>query len=419
MNVKLFTPFPKQKEVIDGFLESDHLFGVVASPRGSGKTLMAINMLLYWVLNTKNQKGAWISPIYGQARAVYDIMVNASKDLISTSNRMELIINFVNGSSIKFLSSDSPDSIRGFRFNYIVIDEAAFHKETSIQTAILPTLNPNGKKCLLISTPRGKNFFYGWYTKGLSNESDTISFKIPLTECPYINETLIDEARKSLPPDIFKQEYLAEFTDASSDVFVGIDHVSTVGMYDMSRKVDAFIGIDTGLSDDMSVLTVMSPMGKVLWIEAVNKQNITSIADTFINVMSQFNIVGGFIETNGVGRGMYDLISPKFKKVKEFNTNQDNKTEMVRKLISDIETHTVELPTIELCPELHEELGSYTYKLSNNGKLSFSHRPGGHDDYVDSLMMANYSRVKFMDRKPITVRNISRTNIRPSFGGPR
>ena len=417
MNVKLFTPFPKQKEVIDNFLTSDHLFGVVASPRGSGKTLMAINMLLYWVLNTKNQKGAWISPIYGQARSVYDTMVNASKDLISSSNRMELIVNFVNGSSIKFLSSDSPDSIRGFRFNYIVIDEAAFHKEMSIQTAILPTLNPNGKKCLLISTPRGKNFFYGWYTKGLSNESDTISFKIPLTECPYINQTLIEEAKQSLPPDIFKQEYLAEFTDASSDVFVGIDKVSVMGMYDKSRKVDAFIGIDTGLSDDMSVLTVMSPMGKVLWIEALNKVNITQVADTFSNIMLQYNVVGGYIECNGVGRGLHDLIQPKFRKVKEFYTTQDNKTEMVRKLISDIETQTVELPTIELCPELHEELGSYTYKLSNNGKLTFSHRPGGHDDYVDSLMMCNYSRVKFMDRKPITIKGI-KTNLKPSFGGP-
>ena len=411
MNVKLFSPFPKQREVIDKYLQSDHLFGVVSSPRGSGKTLLAINMMLFWLLEEDKKKGAWISPVYGQARSVFDIMVNASKDLIVSSNRMELIITFVNGSTLKFLSSDSPDSIRGFRFHYIVIDEAAFHKETAIQTAILPTLNPNGRKCLFISTPRGKNFFYGWYTKGLQEESDTISFKIPLTECPYINQTLVDEAKKSLPPDIFKQEYLAEFTDASSDVFVGIDSVSIVGMYDASKRVDAFIGVDTGLAEDMSVLTVMSPMGRVLWIEALNKVNISQVADKFINVMSQYNIVGGYIECNGIGRGLYDLVQPKFRKVREFFTTQDSKTEAVRKLISDIETQTIELPTIELCPKLHEEMGSYTYKLSNNGKLSFSHRPGGHDDYVDSLMLANYSRVQFMNRKPITIRA-----IKPSWG---
>ena len=47
----------------------------------------------------------------------------------------------------------------------------------------------------------------------------TISFKIPLTECPYVNRNLIEEARTSLPPDIFKQEYLAELRDKKAVKF--------------------------------------------------------------------------------------------------------------------------------------------------------------------------------------------------------
>ena len=409
MEVKLFKPYPKQREVLDQFLDSTHLFGVVSAPRGSGKTLMAINMQLYWLLKEEKKKGAWISPVYGQARSVFDTVVNASKDLIVSSNRMELIINFVNGSSLKFLSSDSPDSIRGFRFHYIVIDEAAFHKQSAIETVILPTLNPNGRKCLLISTPRGKNHFYDWYTKGITKETDTVSFKIPLTHCPYINQALVDQAKKTLPPDVFAQEYLAEFTDASSDVFQGIDKVAVIGVFDKSRRQDAFIGIDTGLSADMSVLTIMSPMGRVLWVEALNQDNLNNIAEKFMSIMGEFNIVGGFIETNGIGRGMYDAIGPKFRKVKEFNTTQDSKTEMVRKLLGDIEDLKVELPTIDLCPELHSEMAAYTYKLTANGKITFTHPSGMHDDYLDSLMLANYSRVKFLDRKPLVIRGIKPT----------
>jgi phage FluMu gp28-like protein len=410
MEVNLFKPFKKQKEILDNFLESKHLFGVLSAPRGSGKTLLAENMMLFWLLSNPNQKGGFCSPVYNQAKKVFDEIVQASRDLIVQSNRQDLNISFINGSTLKFLSSDNSDTIRGFRFHYLIIDEFAYHKEQAITMALLPTLNPNGKKCLMVSTPRGKNFFYSWYTKGLNKESDVISFKIPLTECPYINQTLVDEARKSLPPDVFKQEYLAEFTDASSDVFVGIDRVSIIGMFDQSRKVDAFVGVDTGLTSDMSVLTIISPTGRVLWIEATNNENITAIADKFIRVMSAYNIVGGFIEVNGIGRAMADLVLPKYRKVKEFVTTQDSKTEAVRKLIADIESQTVELPTIELCPELHNELSSYTYKLSNNGKLSFSHPNGGNDDYVDSLLLANYSRVKFMDRKPLRI-----TGIRPKF----
>ncbi len=413
--VKLFKPFAKQKEVIDGFLTSQHLFGCVVAPRGSGKTLLAENMMLYWLLDNKNQKGGWVSPIYNQAKAVYDSIVEAAKEIVIQSNRQDLSITFVNGSTLKFLSSDNPDSIRGFRFNYLVIDEVAYHKESAISMAIMPTLNPSGKKCLLVSTPRGKNHFYDYYMKGLNGESDSISFKIPLTECPYVQDTLIQQARASLPPDVFKQEYLAEFTDASSDVFIGLDKVSIIGMFDKTRRQDAFIGIDTGLQNDMSVLTIMSPTGRVLWIENYNRENLTSIAEKFMSTMGEFNVIGGYIEVNGVGRGMADLVIPSFRKVREWNTNQDNKTDMVRKLIGDIESMNVELPIEELCPQLHQEMGAYTYKLSNNGKLSFLHPSGGNDDYIDSLMLANYSRIQFMEKRPIRISGINNTKPKFSF----
>ena len=413
MEIKLFTPFQKQREVIENYADTEHLFGVVVAPRGSGKTLLAMNLMLYWLLGNKSQKGGWVSPIYNQAKAVYDQVVEAARDVIIQSNRQDLNITFVNGSSLKFLSSDNPDSIRGFRFHYLILDEVAFQKESAIQSAILPTLNPTGKKCLLVSTPRGKNHFYTWYLKGKDSLADTISFKIPLTECPYVNQSLVDEARKSLPESIFKQEYLAEFTDASSDVFVGIEQVASVGIFDLSRRQDVFIGVDTGLQEDMSVLTCINTVGRVVWMEALNRESISTIADKFSNILTNYNVVGGYVETNGIGRAMYDLLKKKFPRIKEWNTTQDNKTEMVRKLIADIESMNIELPSIDLAPELHNEMAAYTYKLSGNGKLTFSHPNGGHDDYVDSLMLANYSRTSFLERKPITV--IGTQTVRPTW----
>ncbi len=410
MDIKLFTPYPKQREFIQAFADTEELFGIVVAPRGSGKTLLGINLMLYWLLQKPNQKGGWISPVYSQAKSVYDTLLSAAKQTITASNRMEMTMTFINGSTLKFLSSDSPDSIRGFRFSHVIIDEAAFQKERAIDQVILPTLNPKGKKCLMISTPKGKNHFYNWYLK-----EQSVSMKFPLTECPYVKEELIQSAKTSLPPDLFKQEFLAEFVDSGNDVFVGIEKVATVGVFNSERRVEAFIGIDTGLTSDMSVLTLLSPTGRTLWVEYLNNQNITTIANKFISVMNNFNIVGGYIETNGVGRGMYDLVQPKFKKVKEFNTNQDNKTEMVRKLIGDIESMNIELPTIDLLPQLHTEFSTYTYKMSPNGKLSFGHIPGGHDDFLDSLMLANYSRVQFMDRKPMTVRSGGR-KVNPTWG---
>lgn len=415
MEIELFNPYKKQREFIESFGDTEDLFGVVVAPRGSGKTLLGINLMLYWLLSHPNRKGGWISPVYQQAKSVLDTIVSTSNPVVSTSNRMEATITFINGSTLKFLSADSADNIRGFRFTHLVIDEMAFVKDTILGATILPTLNPNGKKCLMISTPKGRNHFYDWYMK-----EDVVSTKFPLTECPYVNQELVQEAKASLPPELFKQEYLAEFVDSANDVFTGTSEVSIVQSFEPGKGQDAFIGIDTGLTSDKSVLTIISPMGRVLWVEHTNNENINTIATRFTNIMSGYNIVGGYIETNGIGRGMYDLVAPKFRKVKGWNTTQDNKTEMVRKLIHDIETTTIELPSEELLPDLHREFTQFAYKMSPTGKLSFGHVSGGHDDFIDSLMMANYSRVSFMERKPIRIAQVRGSNLKPSFGnGPR
>jgi len=407
VNVKLFTPYDKQRQFINSFIDSDDLFGCVVSPRGSGKTLLAINILLYWALQNKNQKCAWISPTFSQAKSVLDQIVNAAQDLITTSNRMEATVNFINGSTIKFLSADSADNIRGFRFHYVILDEAAYIKDTTINTVILPTLNPSGKKCLLVSTPKGKNHLFTWF-----NKPEVVSMRFKLEECPYVSKELIEEAKKSLPPDIYKQEYEAAFVDSSNDVFVGVSRVSSIGEW--REGGDAFVGIDTGLSDDSSVLALISPIGRVLRIESITNTDINTVATRFSNIMDKYNIVGGHIETNGIGRATYDLIQPKFRKIKPFNTNQDNKTDMVRTLINDIETGTIELPSEDLCPQLHTEFAQYTYKMSANGKLSFGHISGGHDDHIDAILMANYSRKKLSQSRPIYVSG--GRNIKPVFG---
>jgi hypothetical protein len=44
---------------------------------------------------------------------------------------------------------------------------------------------------------------------------------------------------------------------------------------------------------------------------------------------------------------------------------------------------------------------------------------GAHDDFIDSLMMANYSRVKFLEQRPIRVKGLNKQQIRPTFGGVR
>ena len=117
MNIELFSPHKGQKQIIDRFLESPHKFGIVATGRQFGKSLLAQNMILYWLLQSPNQKGAWITPVYNQCKKIFNELTNAAYDIITNQNKADLTIKFINGSTLQFLSTDNYNTIRGFSFH--------------------------------------------------------------------------------------------------------------------------------------------------------------------------------------------------------------------------------------------------------------------------------------------------------------
>lgn len=400
MQITLFKPHPGQKKVISDFADSPHKFGIVATGRQYGKSLLGQNLLLYWLLSTPKQKGAWISPIYSQGKKVFDELLNAANKIVTHSNKADLTIKFVNGSTLQFLSAERYDSIRGYSFNYLVVDEAAFIREEAINEAIFPTLSAIGKKCLVISTPKSKNWFYNAFLKGSTANDDYISFRGISTDNPFIDVDFINNQLKSLPTDIFRQEYLAEFSEATNDVFRGLDNVCILnGWTEPTRSKRYYFGIDIGLSNDYTVCTILDESGRAAKVIRFNGESLADAGKTIVNTLSKYSPKSGYIETNGIGQAMFELVRSAGIKCKGFTTTQESKTRGVRSLIQDIEDMTIELPSKELMPEMYNELSAYTYKVNTNGKLSFSHPNGYHDDCVDALWLANLARSEFMNTK--------------------
>jgi len=417
MKVNLFKPYDKQREFIDLYADSPHLFGVLNAPRGSGKSLFAINMALYWLLRNNDTKLGYITPIFALGKEIFEIIQSRTSELIESSNKSDLTIKFINGSSIKFLSADRADSVRGFRFHYMIMDEVAYLNKETIEKAILPTLNPNGRKCLMISTPRGKNHFYEYYLRGQQGDGDYVSMTIPLTECPYVKQELIDEARKSLPRDVFRSEYEAEFTDSTNDVFQSIDKNSILnGWTQPNRGTKYFAGVDTGLSSDYSVLTIIDETGRVVFIDRTNNDTLENIANRFTAYLKQYSVQGCLVESNGIGKAMFELIRKHIRGTQAFYSTQDSKMTSIRQLMSDMDSSVIELPTKEFFPHLYNELSAFTYKYGANGKISFSHPSGMNDDCVDALWLANTARNKLQNSGVNAIRIGGTNPINVSFG---
>ena len=418
MKVNLFKPYTAQREFIDLYADSPHLFGVLVSPRGAGKTLLGINMLLFWALRNNDSKLGYITPIYALGKEVMEIIQSKAHDLIESSNKADLTIKFINGSSIKFLSADRADSVRGFRFHYLILDEVAYLNKETIEKAILPTLNPNGKKCLMISTPRGKNHFYEYYLRGQEGNNDYISYRIPLEACPYVKPELIEEARKSLPLEVFRSEYEAEFTDSTNDVFQSIDKNAIIYEWTQPNRGNRyFAGIDTGLSSDYSVLTIIDESGRVVFIDRTNNDTLENIANRYIATLKRYSVQGCLVETNGIGKAMFELIRKHIRITMPFISTQDSKMNAIRTLMTDMDAGVIEIPTKEFFPHLYNELSAFTYKYSANGKISFSHPNGVNDDCVDALWLANLSRNKIKSSGLNAIRiGMTDNNLNPQWG---
>ena len=393
MNVTLFSPHKGQRDIINGFADSEHKFGVVATGRQFGKSLLAQNLLLYWLLKNPKSKGAWISPIYNQSKKVFQELLDASHKIVKHSNKADLTMEFVNGSTLQFLSAERYDSIRGFSFSHMVVDEAAFIKEIAMQEAIYPTLSALGKKCLIISTPKSKNWFYNAYLKGSNGGSDYISFRGISTDNPHIDDNFILEQSKSLPPEIFKQEYLAEFSESGNDVFSGVDAICILNgwtQYQSNKRY--YAGIDLGLQHDYSVLTIMDESGRVARVERINGSSYAEIAKQFVNVLRPYRITGGYTEVNGPGLPVFEMLRKEIRKLKDWTTNNSNKAEGIRNLIYDIQEGSLELPSKDFFPHIYNELNAYSYKIGPTGTMTFNAPSGYYDDCVMSLMLCNEAR---------------------------
>lgn len=73
---------------------------------------------------------------------------------------------------------------------------------------------------MMIGTPKGRNWFYDLFNLGQSGEDeDWKSWHFTTKDNPLIDASEIESAKKTLSTFAFKQEYMASFDNAGSDVF--------------------------------------------------------------------------------------------------------------------------------------------------------------------------------------------------------
>ena len=345
-----------------------------------------------WALGDPEKKPIvfWVSPVQSQAMKVYKQILEMVVDtpfIKSYKGSMgDAEIVFANNAVIKFRSGAMEDSLRGETIDYLIIDEAAFIKQSIIQEILLPMLNVRGKKCLMVSTPKGKNFFFNQYTNGMVGTDQYQSFKFTSLDSPYASKTIIDIARKNLPDVLFRQEYLGEFVDDSA-IFENVQELGTMRMKGFPTVGDVhYIGIDIALKDDYSVFTVLNQNGEVVHYERYNNITSPQLKIKIKECIDKWKPVATLIEENNQGLPIIqDLIDEGVRSIRGFSTTSSSKPKIINNLISAFATKKITVPNDEV---YKSELEIFTMTVSPTGSVKFAAPNGFHDDIPMSLAIA-------------------------------
>ena len=393
MNVTGFTPHLRQREMINSILTSNAKYHVACVGRQFGKSLMAINLVLYWAINHKPCRILWISPVYSQADKVQKEIMQAiaASGIVESCNYSSSEIKLKTGSTILFRSAERYDNIRGLTMDFGVIDEAAFCKDEAWSEAIRPVFMVSGKKVLFISTPKGKNWFYNLFQLGVSDDNKNYAaYTGSSYDTPYIELEEIEDAKKTLPEQVFQQEYLARFIDAGGEVFNNLDK-NTFSKYS-NPQGKIYCGIDLGKQEDFTVATFMDSTGKVVDIYRANAQEWTTMTHEIIKRARQWNATL-MVEVNSIGDVIFEQIKKSWNDTHPFTTSSKSKQEIIEGLILDMNESIIQIPSRELFSYLWDELTVYTYEYNPKTRsLRYGHPNGLHDDTVMSLAIANYHR---------------------------
>ena len=245
-----YQPIQQQRDIHS----SNARFRINCQGRRSGKSYAAAYEILPWLL-TPNTRGWIVSPSYNLsqkiARIIKEDIIVKLKLPIAYKKEVSGDLYYLKlaglNSELSIKSADSPESLIGDGVDYLVIDEAAALPNKLIWEQYLrPTLSDRQGWCLMVSTPRGFNWWHKIWERGSSDKFPAWeSWQHPSNESPFFKDD-IEELKKELTYETYCQEYLGQFTSFSGKVYQFDRSVNILPDLKFDPALPTYVSIDFG-----------------------------------------------------------------------------------------------------------------------------------------------------------------------------
>jgi len=224
-----FSLHPKQAEIFN----SPARFKVIPAGRQSGKTHLAVAKAVIATLATHSWGGveldgsietAYIYPTFEQGKKIVWPRLKAAVEPLDCKTYENTgMIEFPNGRRLRLLGADNPDSLRGFTWSDVILDEYKDMIESVFPEIIRPALSVVRGGGMFIGTPKGKNHFYHLYKTALAAMADGdpewAAFTFTSAENPFITSDEIRSMSRDMSATLISQELEASFVSQTGKMF--------------------------------------------------------------------------------------------------------------------------------------------------------------------------------------------------------
>jgi predicted phage terminase large subunit-like protein len=370
-------------------------FKVVAAGRRTGKSRLAAWMLIVNALQSDKGHVWYVAPTQGQARDImWQVLLELGHPVIESSHVNNMQIRLINGSTITLKGADRPETMRGVSLRFVVLDEYADMRPQVFEQILRPALADLKGEALFIGTPAGRNHFWEIYQYGNEeNDGGYKSWHFTSFDNPLLDPQEIELAKSSMSSFAFRQEFMASFEAAQSDLFKD-EWIKYGKEEDEPKDGQYYIAVDlAGFEDvskqasnkkkhlDESAIAVVKVHQEGWWVDTIiaGRWDIKETANKILNVCRQYDtkIVGieRGMAKNAVLPYMQDLMRRMGYYISVIDLTHGNKKKVDRvvwALQGRFENRRVTLKKAEWNKEFVDQL------------LNFPNT-GVHDDQVDAL----------------------------------
>ena len=399
-----------------------------------------------------------VSPTYDQSRLISDTVERLLLGSAITRPLTRVVKTpyprITIGRSVIMARTADEDgrNLRGHAADRVIVDEAAYVRDSVIQEVIAPMLADRCGQLVMISTPFGKNHFYRAFVRGQGSgaggrgtaesrgqraespsngelgmgngehDTDAVtgpfpnsqfpipnsgirSFQFPSWLNPHISREYVEQQRAELSPRQFAVEYEAQFLDDQASVFAWEEieaaaegYRGQVAGYSGEDPVAGFdcvaAGIDWARYSDYTALVAVgvSESGlAVVGIDRFNGMGWDRQIQRAMEFLRRYRVSAALTDQTSIGDPLLEQLQSRL-----YESGVETRVEgftftnqSKRELVEGLALRFAHRSiAIPRDEHLMRELQYFEYELTGSGNVRMQARSGYHDDLVIALALA-------------------------------